>query len=73
MRAARGCIGMDIGDQVLPHIPTPELLSLPASELVTPGKYDQACMDEFSDGWEYARLRESSGLRSAGTFGPVVD
>lgn len=51
--AAREDIGVDTADQYPPHMPAPELPSRPASELVTPGMYRQACVHEFSDLWLY--------------------
>ena len=55
MLAKREDIDMDSADQFPPHMPAPEP-SRAASELVTPETYAQACVDEFSDVWAYARL-----------------
>ena len=42
---------MNIADQSPPHMPALELPSCPASELVTPDTYAQACMDVHAYLW----------------------
>lgn len=64
---------MNIADQSPPHIPTPELFSRQATDLVTPVMCAQASVHEFSEVWEYDRLCEFGGLRRAETLGQVVD
>ena len=49
MLDAREDVGMSIADQSPPHTPAPQLPSCPASELVTPDTYAQACMDVHAD------------------------
>ena len=73
MLAARENIAMIIADQSPPHMPAPELPSCPASELVTPDSYREACEDEHGDVWFDAMDTEFDGLYRAGTFGAVVD
>ena len=71
MLAAREDIGRSIADQSPPHIPAPELPSCPASELVTPDSYAQACMDVHADLWLKSMASEYGGLISVGTFAAV--
>ena len=71
MLAAREDAGMSIVDQSPPHIPASELPSCLASELVTPDRYAQACMDVQADLWLKSTASEYGGLSSAGTFSAV--
>jgi len=73
MLAARENIAMVIADQSPPHMPAPELPSCPASELVTPDSYREACEDEHGDVWFHAMDTEFDGLYRAKTFGAVID
>ena len=59
---------MIIADQSPPHMPAPKLPSCPASELVTPDSYCEACEDEHRDVWFNAMDTEIDGLYRAGTF-----
>ena len=71
MLAALEDIGMSIADQSPPHVPTPELPSCPARELVTPDTYAQAFMDVHADLWLKSMASEYGGLISVGTFAAV--
>ena len=73
MLAAREDAGMSIVDQSPPHIPASELPSCLASELVTPDRYAQACMDVQADLWLKSTASEYGGLSSAGTFTVVKE
>ena len=63
---------MNISDQSPPHMPAPELPSCPASEMVTPDTYAQACMHVHADLWLQSVGSVYGGLSSAGTYA-VVD
>ena len=52
-------------------MPTTELRSCPASELVTPDTYAQACMDVHADLWLQSKGTEYGGLRSGAMFTAV--
>ena len=73
MLAAREKIAMIIADQSPQHIPAPELLSCPSSELVTPDSCRKACEDEHGNVCFNAMDTECDDLYRAVTFGAVVD
>ena len=63
---------MIIADQSHPHMPAPKLPPCPASELVTPQSYREACEDKHGGVWFNAMDTEYDGLYRAGTFGALV-
>lgn len=65
-------VDIGIANQSPPYFPPCDLPSCPASELVTPELYAQACADDSSGLWLHAMGVESGGLISAGTFGDAV-
>ena len=65
MLAAREDIDMDIADQSPPYTSPLDLPSCPASNLVTPDTYAQACADKYSNLWHRAMEAETCGLKGA--------